>query len=315
MKTRHLAPVIALVIGLLFGAAHLVRAQAADSHYDRIVQLAHGYQVNLNVTYRTINNWDTTLDIIRPRQSSTPTPTVIYFHGGGWTGGSKDSGLIAALPYLEMGWSVVNVAYRLASVSLAPAAVEDARCALRWIYRNAKQYNVDVNRLVLTGNSAGGHLALITGMLTEDAGLDLGCPGDRGPGPVNTAPLKVAAVINWYGITDVREMLAGPNRRAYAVQWHGSQPNREQIATQVSPLTYVRAGLPPVLTIHGDADPTVPYSQAVRLHEALQKAGVSNQLLTIPKGGHGGFNLEETVRIYAAIRSFLTKHLGTVTSN
>jgi len=292
-----------------------VRAQAADSHYDRIVQISHAYQVNLDVTYRTVNNWDAKLDIIRPRQSSAPTPTVIYFHGGGWTQGSKDSGLVAALPYLETGWAVVNVAYRLASVSLAPAAVEDARCALRWIYRNAKQYNFDLNRLVLTGNSAGGHLALITGMLTEDAGLDLGCPGDRGPGPVNTDPLKVAAVINWYGITDVREMLAGPNRRAYAVMWHGGQPNREQIATQVSPLTHVRPGLPPVLTIHGDADPTVPYSQAVRLHEALQKAGVSNQLLTIPKGGHGGFNLEETRRIYAAIRSFLTTHLGMVTSS
>ncbi len=314
MKRSRLAPVIA-VLFVVFGASHLVRAQAADSHYDRIVQISHAYQVNLDVTYRTVNNWDAKLDIIRPRQSSAPTPTVIYFHGGGWTQGSKDSGLVAALPYLETGWAVVNVAYRLASVSLAPAAVEDARCALRWIYRNAKQYNFDLNRLVLTGNSAGGHLALITGMLTEDAGLDLGCPGDRGPGPVNTDPLKVAAVINWYGITDVREMLAGPNRRAYAVMWHGGQPNREQIATQVSPLTHVRPGLPPVLTIHGDADPTVPYSQAVRLHEALQKAGVSNQLLTIPKGGHGGFNLEETRRIYAAIRSFLTTHLGMVTSS
>jgi acetyl esterase/lipase len=286
-----------------------------ESHYDHLVRLASSYQVSLDVVYRTANNWDAKLDIVRPRQASTPTPTVLFFHGGGWTGGSKDAGLLAALPYAEMGYAVVNVAYRLAGVSLAPAAVEDARCALRWVYRNAKQYNFDVNRIVLTGTSAGGHLALITGMLTEDVGLDLGCPGDRGAGPFNTDPLKVAAVVNWYGITDVREMLAGPNRRAYAVMWLGGQPNREQIAAQVSPLTYVRPGLPPVLTIHGDADPTVPYTQATRLHEALQKAGGTSQLVTVPKGGHGGFTNDENVRIYAAIRSFLTKHLGAVTSS
>lgn len=299
----------------LMGGPQRVSAQAAESHYDRMVRISHAYQVNLDVTYRTVNNWEAKLDILRPRQSTVPTPTVLYFHGGGWTQGSKDAGLTAALPYLEMGYAVVNVAYRLASVSLAPAAVEDARCALRWVYRNAKQYHFDLNRIVLTGNSAGGHLALIGGMLTEDAGLDLGCPGDRGAGPVNTEPLEVAAIVNWYGITDVRDLLAGSNRRAFAVQWHGSLPNREQIAVQVSPLTYVRPGLPPVLTIHGDADPTVPYTQAVRLHEALQKTGVSNQLVTVPKGGHGGFTVDESLRIYAAIRNFLTKHLGTVTSS
>lgn len=290
-------------------------AQTAESHYDHLVRLANTYDVSLDITYRTINNWDAKLDIVRPRRASAPTPAVLFFHGGGWTGGSKDAGLLAALPYAEMGYTVINVAYRLSSVSLAPAAVEDARCALRWVYRNAKQYNIDLNKLVLTGTSAGGHLALITGMLAEDAGLDLGCPGDRGAGPFNTDPLKVAAIVNWYGITDVREMLAGPNRRAYAVMWLGGQPNREQIATQVSPLTWVRPGLPPVITIHGDADPTVPYTQAQRLHDALQKAGVTQQLVTVPKGLHGGFPIDEYIRAYTAIRAFLTRHVGAVTSS
>jgi dipeptidyl aminopeptidase/acylaminoacyl peptidase len=120
----------------------------------------------------------------------------------------------------------------------------------------------------------------------------------------------VAAIVNWYGISDVRELLDGPNRRAFAVMWHGSQPNREQIATQVSPLTYVRRGLPPVITIHGDADPTVPYTQALRLREALDSVGVANQLVTVPKGGHGGFSLEDNVRAYMAIRAFLEKYVS-----
>jgi dipeptidyl aminopeptidase/acylaminoacyl peptidase len=80
------------------------------------------------------------------------------------------------------------------------------------------------------------------------------------------------------------------------------------VAHRVSPLTYIRAGLPPILTIHGDADTTVPYQHAVRLHEALNKAGVPNQLLTIPGGKHGNFTPEERTRIYVTIREFLAKN-------
>ena len=205
------------------------------------------------------------------------------------------------IPYLEMGWAVVNVEYRLAKVSLAPAAVEDCRCALRWVISKAKEYNFDTDKLVVTGHSAGGHLSLMTGMLPESAGLDRECPG-------NNENLKVAAIINWYGITDVADLLEGPNRQAYAVAWLGSMTNRVEVANRVSPLTYVRPGLPPILTIHGDADTIVPYSHAVRLHEALTKAGVTNQLITIPGGKHGGFSKEETSKIFITIQEFLVKN-------
>jgi acetyl esterase/lipase len=204
------------------------------------------------------------------------------------------------MPYLEMGWAVVNVSYRLARISLAPAAVEDCRCALRWVISKAKDYNFDVNKLVVTGNSAGGHLALTTGMLPASAGLDRECPGNE--------ELRVAAIVNWYGITDVGDLLDGPNMKTYAVTWLSSLTNRYEIAKRVSPLEYVRAGLPPILTIHGDADPTVPYSHGTRLHEALTKAGVPNQLLTIPGGKHGGFTREETLKIFATIQQFLQKY-------
>ena len=68
------------------------------------------------------------------------------------------------LPYLAMGFAVVNVDYRLAQVAPAPAAVEDGRCALRWVFRHAQQYSLDPERIVVGGMSAGGHLALLTAM-------------------------------------------------------------------------------------------------------------------------------------------------------
>ena len=269
---------------------------------------ANQYRVVPGVTYLTANNWEAKLDVYAVRNAARPTPTLIYIHGGGWVAGTKEGSFLSILPYLEMGWAAVNVEYRLARVSQAPAAVEDCLCALRWVIRNAKEYNFDTSKLVVTGHSAGGHLSLTTGMIPASAGLDRQCPGNE--------DLKVAAIINWYGITDVGDLFEGANKQSYAVTWMGSMLNRNEIATRVSPLTYVRSGLPPILTIHGDADVTVPYSHAVRLHAALEKAGVPNQLLTIPGGKHGGFSGPETLKIYATIREFLGRyHLGKTESS
>jgi acetyl esterase/lipase len=261
---------------------------------------ADQYEVIPNITYLTANNWDAKLDLYLPTTPKAQNPTLIWIHGGGWTIHSKEMEMLYILPYLEMGWAVVNVEYRLARISLAPAAVEDCRCALRWVIANAQKYKFDTNKLVLSGISAGGHLALTTGMLPKSAGLDSQCSGSE--------ELKVAAIINWFGPSDVADLIDGPHAFDQAISWLGSQPNRVEIAKRVSPIAYVRQGLPPIITIHGDRDEVIPYSQSVRLHQALDKAGVPNHLVTIKGRGHGEFNREETLRAYAAIREFLIRN-------
>ena len=258
------------------------------------------YWIQPDITYGVANNYTLKLDVWQRTNQTTAAPTLIYYHGGGWIFGDRTGATLLFMPFLEMGWNVINVEYRMASVSLAPAAVEDCRCALRWAIRNAKQYNIDVNRIVLTGHSAGGHLSLITGMLPDGTGLDNNCDG--------TEKLKVAAIINWYGISDVADLIQGPNERNYAAMWMGSQRDPLTIAKRVSPLTYVRAGLPPILSIHGDADPVVPYEHSVRLHKALAEAGVPNELVTIKGGGHGQFKDAELEDAYRKIRAFLHSH-------
>jgi acetyl esterase/lipase len=298
--------VLTLVVTLALSVSAVSQQPTAQATLDVNAALALSQQVRTaaNLVYLRANGWEGRLDVYAQR-GDTPTPTVLFFHGGGWTQGSKEASATSLLPWLTMGYSVVNVEYRLASVSPAPAAIEDSRCALRWVHANAKEYGFDTARLVTTGQSAGAHLALMTGMAPVSAGFDRIC--------LTAAEPKVGAIVNFYGITDVGDLLDGPNKtpfpwpgnRPYAVQWLGNPPNRAEIAQAASPLTYVRPGAPPVISIQGDADPTVPYSHSVRLHEALQKAGVVTEHVPIPKGLHGNFTLEEWQRAFARIQAFL----------
>ena len=168
----------------------------------------------------------------------------------------------------------------------------------------AEENGFDTEKIVVTGNSASGHLSLTTGILDESAGFDYECVTGSLAGPVKL-DLGVAAVVNWCGITDVADILDGPNQQGYAVRWMGSLPDRYEIAKRVSPLTYIRKGLPPIFTIHGNADKIVPYSHAVRLRKALDKAGVTNYLHTVEGGGHGGFSKAEKIKIHGKIDAFL----------
>jgi len=249
--------------------------------------LLNKYQVIPNITYNEVNNYQVKLDVYQAKNSNL-NPVVIFIHGGGWVWGNKETIQLDLLPYLEMGFSVVNVEYRLGSKYLAPAAVEDCQLALKWVKENAAKYNLDGDKIILTGHSAGGHLALTTGGM---------CEGNE--------KIKVAAIINWFGITDVNDLLSGENQRDYTVIWLGSQANSEEIARKVSPINYISSNLPPILTIHGDADASVPYTHAVRLHQKLNEVGVVNELVTIPGGGHGNFTVEEKKQIYERIREFL----------
>ena len=262
-----------------------------------MLQIADRYWMQPDVVYAGADNTPLKLDIWYPRDNPNPTPTLVYIHGGGWIFGTKEGSVYQFLPYLERGWRVVNVEYRMAGNSLAPGAVEDTRCALRWIYRNAAQWKFDTSKIVLTGHSAGGHLSLITAMLPKGTPIDNRCYGDE--------DLKVAAVVNWYGISDVNDLIQGPNLKNYAVMWMGSMPNAGEVAKSVSPLTYVRSGLPPVITIHGDKDDVVPYAHATRLHDALAKASVTNKLITVKGGGHGMFAQTDYVSAFDDIWKFL----------
>ncbi|MGH9529513.1 MAG: alpha/beta hydrolase fold domain-containing protein [Terriglobales bacterium] len=271
------------------------------------------YEVHPNIVYHVANNYEAKLDVYKPAAASQLTPVVVVIHGGGWIAGTKEERVLEMMPYLQMGFAAVNVEYRMTQVSLAPAAVEDCRCALHWVFANAKKYNFDPSRVVLQGGSAGGHLALMTGMVTPAAGFDRDCFTDQdnvwSQNPGTDKDPRVAAIVNWFGISDVPDELHGANAKGYAVAWIGNQPNGDEIAKRVSPINYVNAGVPPIITIHGDKYALVPYAQSVRLHKALDAVRVPNELYTVPGANHGGFSYEQNQKAWAEVRAFLAKNV------
>jgi len=135
--------ILICVICVICGTAY------GQTNTDRWIDYVAGeYDIFPNVTYAKASNVELKLDLYLPKNRTRPNTTLILFHGGGWVDGQKERNVLFLLPYLEMGWSAVNVEYRNGHQAPAPAAVEDARCALRWLTYHAKDYSLDPSRFV-----------------------------------------------------------------------------------------------------------------------------------------------------------------------
>ena len=166
---------------------------------------------------------------------------------------------------------------------------------LNWVYENSDKYGFDTERIVLSGASAGGHLSLITGMKNNEY-FDSPCQIDR--------ELKVAAIINWFGVTDLSDFKDYFNNSII------SETDLLDMIKFGSPITYVNQDTPPILIIHGTNDSTVPFAQAEILHKKLDANNLPNEMHTIQNGKHGGFTVEELSISFEKIWKFLERHLN-----
>jgi len=271
-------------------------SQTADTVY-KPVEYPAGFTAQLNVVYTRVKDWEGKMDIYLPPKDKGPSPVVINIHGGGWNKGVKES-QTGFSTFFKKGFAVANIEYRLTGQATAPAAVEDTRCALIYLIKNAAALNIDVNRIVIMGGSAGGHLALMGGLLGNDYRFDGNCPGVQN--------IKVAAIIDKYGITDVWDWGYGKNLTSKsATRWLGHKANDKEFAMSVSPVNYVTKNSPPIFIVHGNADPTVPYQQSVELYKKLQELGVQSEFITVEGGLHGKFEKEKNSEINNAMIRFI----------
>lgn len=259
------------------------------------------------IVYHHGSGVDQVLDVYE-QPGGKAAPVIVYWHGGAWWKGQRPQSQGGFRPLINMGFSVVSVDYRLTGVAKAPAAVEDVRCSLAWVAKNAAQYHFDTSRIVAYGTSAGGHLALMAGYLPASKELD---PPECGPVP------KVAAVLDFYGIPDVYGVVAsGIPLSKSTVRWVGGEgakdPDSLKMAKAMSPNTYLRAGLPPTFIAHGDADPVVPYTQSTTLKADLTKLNVPVEMHTVAGAGHGKWTPPEMAAVWVDVLAFLqAQHIVT----
>lgn len=245
-----------------------------------------------------------TLDLYLPADDGGQAPLVVIIHGGAFLMGDKRSEITAIPALLERGYAVASIGYRLSGEARFPAAVQDCLAALRWLCRNAEGYGLDRDRFALWGASAGGHLAVMLGIVGGQPTMF-----DAGSDPRGDA--SVAAVIDWFGPVRFSALDEHDRERPptgvpdFVPPWprehdHPQSPESRylgapvqsvpELAAASDPTTYLAAAaaLPAFLVVHGDGDHLVPHLQSVLLADALAARGAEVDLRILAGLGHGG---------------------------
>jgi acetyl esterase/lipase len=255
-----------------------------------------------DVTYCAPDGRAQKLDIYYP-SSGGPWPLFLYVHGGGWSEGDKAEGE-GWRGLNEQGILVASVNYRLAAEGKFPVMIEDVQCAVRYLRAHSADYNMDPNRVVATGASAGGHLVALLGTADETAAWDQSEYADQSS--------RVQGVITMAGLFDFTVNLPSGTNSAIYYAFGGLAGDGSPEMAAASPVTYISADDPPFLILHGDADGVVPVAQSEILYERLTAVGVPATLVIVQNGNHslGGANASPTqAEINEIIATFLAENI------
>lgn len=246
------------------------------------------------------------LDIYQP-QNAGQHPLIVWVHGGAWRAGSKQDMPLGGL--IAQGFAVASVNYRLSTVAPMPAQMHDIKAAIRFLRAHAVDYGFDAKRFAVAGSSAGGHLAAFTGTSNGNAELEgkLGAHCDQSS--------DVQAIVSFFGAANLQTILGqstphGLSVRVPALQLLlGGQPDEKPaLAKLASPVAHVNAHAPPLLLIHGDADPQMPIGQSRELDAAYRNAGLPVEFVIMPGSVHGGKEFFDAERLML-VEKFLRAHL------
>jgi acetyl esterase/lipase len=289
------------VIGLVFRLGS-GRVNAQDYPADR---------AELNIIYSTVAGKDLKLNAFLPANAAVPAPAIVEIHGGWWSAGTAASQLEQVggwQIFKQRGLAVFSIEYRLGGDGGFPENIRDCRNAIRFIRQNAKRFNIDPDRIDVTGGSAGGHLSLMVAMVPEDF-------SDGGPTPgLEGASARVSGSFSYIPPTDfVRFWNQGPDdvitneegkisfrgpddkipydsHPRLRVLFHGVTPDTAEHAalyTRMCPMGQVRKDVPPLLICDGERDPIVPGLHGRALYEKLTAKGADATYWMTPEGGHG----------------------------
>jgi acetyl esterase/lipase len=261
---RHSLVLLAIVIGMSLSLA----AVRGDEQ-----------SVKKDIAYRTVGTHKLLLDIYYP-QTAPPAagyPLIISIHGGAWAYADRHNDLILR-KLTDDGYALVSIDYRLSGEAKYPAQIDDTRAAVKWLVKHAATLHLDPEKMVVTGISAGGHLALLLALSQP--------PGDR----------AIKAVCALYGPADLIAILPpeqrSQNTNPVAALLGGPVAEELDLARAASPITYVSKDSVPVMLFHGAQDKLVPVKQSIDLDAALKAVGAQSTLIIYQDKGHA-FGLDD----------------------
>lgn len=258
-----------------------------------------------DIEYAKVDELSLKLDMHRP-DAENPT-LIVYVHGGAWRAGSKSDVPVAKL--LEHGFAIASVDYRLSTQAPFPAQIHDIKAAIRFLRANAARFRVNADKIAIIGSSAGGHLAALVGVTNGNKTLE-GQIGDH-----LDQSSDVNCIVSLFGASNLQTILSqstefGLKMRIPALKLLlGDVPEKKtDLAKLASPVAHLDKADPPLLLIHGDADPQMPPEQSRDLAKAYESLGLPVKLIMMPGSKHGGAEFYDEERT-AIVAKFLDVNL------
>ena len=236
------------------------------------VFLLQAIEFKKDVIYKKIDQRELKLDIMYTKGAKM-RPLVMCIHGGGWMGGHRSMYHSRMRKIAEEGYVAATLEYRFAPRTIWPGQLEDVQAAHKFLVKNAAKYGIDPERIGAWGESAGGHLSLLLGLMPKEKGESL----------------RLRGVVNYFGPTEFRQTdrIQGAGRFMLMALMGGRLENKKEMLTEASPMFHIGRTDPPILTLHGTKDRLVPIEGSELLHEEMIKAQVPGQLFPMENTGHG----------------------------
>jgi CubicO group peptidase (beta-lactamase class C family)/pimeloyl-ACP methyl ester carboxylesterase len=285
------------LVAVLLAAATILSGRKVVAGEARIVR---------DIEYASVDGHSLQLDLYLP--AADDAPLVVFIHGGGWKGGSRDRCFVSWLK--EHGYAVASISYRLSQQAVFPAQIHDCKAAVRWLRAHAADYGFSTQRIAVAGTSAGGHLATLLGVTGGVTALE----GSVGKHTDQSS--RVDAVVDYYGPMDFIQRTTSQPHKTIAegspVRMLLGGPANELVeqARLASPAFHVTADDAPLLIFHGAKDRTVLMAQSERIIAEYEQRGLPVSLTVLPDSGHGGQEFFEG-DYRAQLLSFLNRQLRT----
>lgn len=262
---------------------------------------ARAIDIKRDIEYARVGDLSLKLDLYLPEKAHPPL--IVYVHGGAWRGGSKKENPLR--PLVDQSFALASIDYRLSTQAPFPAQAHDIKAAIRFLRAQQSQLGIDAQLIVIAGASAGGHLAALVGVTNGNKELE----GNVGEHLDRSS--DVQGIISLFGASNFMTILEQSTDRGRSVRvpalqllLGGLPTEKPELARLASPINHLDAHDPPLLLLHGDADPQMPPEQSKELAAAYEKAGLPVKLVIIPGAVHGGKQFYDPEHI-AVMKEFL----------